>query len=67
MCLSTVYELGTGGTRKLLREYVSSVTVSEDTLTFTDIMGDEVAVTGSLRSVDLVKNIIIIDSNGTCV
>jgi predicted RNA-binding protein len=65
MCLSTVYELGMGGTRKLLRDYVSSVSVSEDTLTFTDIMGEELAVTGFLRSVDLVKNIILIDNSDT--
>jgi predicted RNA-binding protein len=62
MCLSTVYELGMGETRKKLREYVSSVSVSGNTLTLTDIMGEELVVTGSLRSVDLVNNSITIDA-----
>ncbi|MDR1949573.1 MAG: CooT family nickel-binding protein [Spirochaetaceae bacterium] len=60
MCLSTVYKLGEGGTKQLIAEYVSSVTLSGDTLTLTDIMGKEILVSGFLETVDLVKNIIII-------
>ncbi|GHU00027.1 hypothetical protein FACS1894142_8050 [Spirochaetia bacterium] len=62
MCLSTVFVLGEGGTRKKLCEYVSSVSVSGDTLTLSDIMGKETTVSGTLQSVDLVKNAIIIES-----
>jgi predicted RNA-binding protein len=60
MCLSTVYELGMGGERKLLAEYVSAVSAAGGTLTFTDIMGSETKVPGMLQSVDLVKNIILV-------
>ncbi|MDR3341925.1 MAG: CooT family nickel-binding protein [Treponema sp.] len=62
MCLSTVYELGTNGTKKKLCEYVSAVKVSGDTVTLTDIMGKEIRVSGALEQVDLVKNTIIIGS-----
>jgi predicted RNA-binding protein len=60
MCLSTAYELGGDGTRKLLCEYVSVIKVVGDTITFTDLMGQELSVRGALESVDLVKNAIII-------
>jgi predicted RNA-binding protein len=60
MCLSTAYELGEGGTRKQLCEYVSVIKVAGDTITLTDLMGQEISVTGELESVDLVKNAITI-------
>jgi predicted RNA-binding protein len=60
MCLSTVYKLGEGGTRQMLAEYVSSITVSGNTVTLTDIMGGEVSVCGFLEAVDLVKKVITI-------
>jgi predicted RNA-binding protein len=60
MCLSTAYELGDGGTRRLLCEYVSVIKVTGDTVTLTDLMGQEMSVTGALESVDLVKNAILI-------
>jgi predicted RNA-binding protein len=62
MCLSTVYKLGEGGTRQMLAEYVSSVTVSGAAVTLTDIMGNETVVPGFLRAVDLVKNVITVDN-----
>ncbi|MFP3090624.1 CooT family nickel-binding protein [Treponema sp. TIM-1] len=60
MCLSTVYELGTAGAKRLLCEYTSNVTVAGDTITMTDLMGKRLQVTGTLQSVDLVKNTIVI-------
>jgi predicted RNA-binding protein len=60
MCLSTAYELGGNGERKLLCEYVSVIKVVGDTITLTDLMGQELSVTGALESVDLVKNAITI-------
>jgi predicted RNA-binding protein len=60
MCLSTAYELGGNGERKLLCEYVSIIKVAGDTITLTDLMGQELSVTGALESVDLVKNAITI-------
>jgi predicted RNA-binding protein len=61
MCLSAVYKLGEGGTRQLLAEYVSSLTVKGDTVTFSDIMGNETSVPGFLETVDLVKNVVVIN------
>jgi predicted RNA-binding protein len=60
MCLSTVYELGAAGDKRLLCEYTSNVTVAGDTITMTDLMGKRLQVTGALQSVDLVKNTILI-------
>jgi predicted RNA-binding protein len=61
MCLSTVYTLESGGEMSMLCEYVSAVEVSGDALKFTDIMGAETGVSGSIRSVDLVKNTIVVE------
>jgi predicted RNA-binding protein len=60
MCLSTAYELGAGGERKQICEYVSGIKVLGDTITLTDLMGQDISVTGTLESVDLVKNAITI-------
>jgi predicted RNA-binding protein len=60
MCLSTVYELGAAGTKRVLGEYISNVIVAGDTITMTDLMGKKLHVTGTLQSVDLVKNTILI-------
>jgi predicted RNA-binding protein len=60
MCLSTVYELGTAGIKRVLCEYTSTITVAGDTITMTDLMGKELRVTGTLQSVDLVKNTIVL-------
>ena len=60
MCLSTVYEVKGEG-KNLVCEYVSSVRAESGSLILTDIMGDETIVHGALRSVDLVKNIILIE------
>jgi predicted RNA-binding protein len=60
MCLSTAYALGEGGMKKQLCEYVSGITVAGNTIVLTDLMGQEMRVTGELESVDLVKNAITI-------
>jgi predicted RNA-binding protein len=60
MCLSTVYVLEKDGDMTMLCEYVSAVSISGDDLTFTDITGGETGVSGSIRSVDLVKNTIVV-------
>ena len=57
MCLSTVYEVVDGGENKVC-EYVSSVSVGEDSVTLVDIMGLETVVKGRITAVDLVKNTI---------
>jgi predicted RNA-binding protein len=60
MCLSTAYELGAGGERTQICEYVSSIKVAGSIVTLTDLMGVETKVSGVLKGVDLVKNAIVI-------
>jgi predicted RNA-binding protein len=60
MCLSTAWELGGQGDKRLLCEYVSNISIGEDMITLTDLMGRETKVSGFLESVDLVKNAITI-------
>jgi len=60
MCLSTVYKAD-GSEQTKLAEYVSSVRSEGDKITLTDIMGLETVVYGTLKSVDLVGNQIVIE------
>ena len=61
MCLSAVYEVKDGN-ESLICEYTTSLNIEGSVITLTDIMGEEVVFTGALKSVDLVKNIIILES-----
>ncbi len=63
MCLSTVYKAD-GSERVKLAEYVSGVRAEGEKITLTDIMGLETVVYGTLKSVDLVQNQIVIEGNG---
>ncbi len=60
MCLSTVYKAD-GSEKTKLAEYVSGVRTEGDRITLTDIMGIETVVFGTLKSVDLVQNQIVIE------
>ena len=60
MCLSTVYKAD-GSEKVKLAEYVSGVRAEGDKITLTDIMGLETVVFGTLKSVDLVGNQIVIE------
>jgi len=60
MCLSTVYREVNGEKSKVC-EYVSSIESEGDTYTMTDIMGAQYTVKGSLKSLDFIKNEIIIE------
>ena len=60
MCLSSVYGVR-DGREKLLCEHTTSVALNGSVVTFTDIMGDEIAIEGIIKSIDLVKNIIKIE------
>ena len=62
MCLSTVYKAD-GSERVKLAEYVSGVKAEGDKITLTDIMGLETVVFGTLKSVDLVQNQIVIEGS----
>ena len=60
MCLSAVYEVRDGN-EKLVCEHATAISLDGDVITLTDIVGEEFAVTGVLKSIDLVKNIIKIE------
>ena len=55
MCLSNVY-LVSDDSEKLVCEYASSVSVQGNQIHLTDVIGQEITVTGSILSVDLIKN-----------
>ncbi|MEG1632664.1 MAG: CooT family nickel-binding protein [Oscillospiraceae bacterium] len=62
MCLSDAYEIN-GDERTPLLHYVSGISVEGDTITLTDMMGARKIVTGTLKSVDLTKNLILIEAS----
>lgn len=55
MCLSNVY-LITDDKEELVCEYASSVDVEGDRIYLTDVIGQEIALTGKIINVDLIKN-----------
>jgi len=61
MCLSAVYEVRDGA-QKLVCEHATAISLDGGVITLTDILGEEIVVKGVLKSIDLVKNIILISS-----
>ena len=61
MCLSNVYTR-TGDEDKLVCQFVSSIAVDGDDITITDVIGEETHITGTIVSVDLVKNTVIVSA-----
>lgn len=62
MCLSTVYKTRNGEQTKMA-EYVSGIRAEGKRITVTDIMGTETVMFGTLKSMDLVTNQIIIEDD----
>ena len=62
MCLSTAYK-SSGGAEYKIGDYISSVSVEGDKITLRDIMGGITDVIGRLKSIDLEKNVIIIEDD----
>lgn len=60
MCLSTAYET-TNGIDKLICERITNVEVEGKTVKFTNLLGIQTVVPGVLKSIDLNKNIILIE------
>ena len=60
MCLSDAYEL-VGGERRPLMSYVSGISVEDSAITLTDMLGARKIIPGTLRSVDLTHNVILIE------
>ena len=60
MCLSDAFEL-ISGERRPLMHYVSGISVEDGKVTLTDMLGARKVVPGTLKSVDLTDNIILIE------
>ena len=60
MCLSAVYEVRSGS-EKLICEHAVAISLDGGVITLTDIMGEEIIITGVLKSIDLVRNNIKIE------
>lgn len=64
MCLSDVFAVK-GDTEELLFRNVAVVSQQGEKLVFSDILGRQNEVTGKIRSIDLLENIIRIDTNNS--
>jgi predicted RNA-binding protein len=61
MCLSTVYK--TAAPDAAIAEFVTGVKVDGDELRFTDITGNEIKARGTIASIDLIKNVILVEAD----
>lgn len=61
MCLSNAYETA-NGIDKLIAERVASVVVDGNNVRLTDLFGGQTVVPGVIKSIDLNKNIILIEA-----
>ena len=61
MCLSTVMLVKNGSQEKVC-EYVSNVKMDGKKITLVDVMGNETLVEGTLKSMDFVKNLIVVEA-----
>ena len=61
MCLSTVM-LEKNGSQEKVCEYVSNVKTEGKKITLTDVMGNETLLEGTLKSMDFVKNLIVVEA-----
>ena len=62
MCLSKVYTVK-NGKEKLVSESVCNVIFNQNEITLYDIIGQMTTVHGTIQSVDLLKNIILIQDD----
>ena len=60
MCLSDAFEL-VGEEKRPLMSYVSGISVEDGKVTLTDMLGARKTVSGTLKSVDLTSNVILIE------
>lgn len=61
MCLSDAYEL-IDGEEKLVLSRVSDIKTEGDSVLLTNLMGIRTKVPGKIKSVDLLKNVILIEA-----
>ena len=63
MCLSTVYK-NTQTEDQVLCRFVSKIIANEEgKLVFTDVMGMEVTIEGTLLSADLAEGVVVVRAN----
>jgi predicted RNA-binding protein len=62
MCLSNVFSVTPDGSQTLVSEGVTGILIAGDSVKLTDIMGREICVSGMLKSVDLIKNAVLIET-----
>lgn len=62
MCLSDAYELKDGA-RNLVCSRVAGVAADGENVTLTDLLGIRTVVPGTLKSVDLLQNVILIEAS----
>ena len=60
MCLSTAYKLVPDGEDEKICEYISEMKIDGDKITLTDIMGREIEIRGTVKSMDFVSSKILI-------
>lgn len=61
MCLSTIYK-NSKEDNNILCKYVASINAEGDQLTFEDVMGEKMTVTGRLVSADLTSGFVIVST-----
>ena len=61
MCLSDAYEL-VDGEQKLILSRVQDISTEDGSVLLTNLMGIRTNVPGRIKSVDLLKNIILIEA-----
>lgn len=59
MCLSTIYK-NEKQDSNVLCQYVATITVDGDQLTFVDVMGETMTITGRLVQADLTAGSVIV-------
>ena len=62
MCLSDAYELLPDGEQKLVLSRVQDISTEDGSVLLTNLMGIRQKVPGKIKSVDLLKNIILIEA-----
>ena len=61
MCLSTAYVVGDGN-EKFIADRITNVNIEDNKVWLTTLLGTQTVVEGSLKSVDLNKNVIYIEA-----
>lgn len=61
MCLSTAYQV-VGGSEKLIADKITNLSVEGESVTLTTLLGTRTVVEGTLKSIDLNRNIILIEA-----